>query len=97
LVSTIKVSVTATPSLPMVTAVAVPNWPLASMTTGKPPLTVPRIPAMKVWFWPFVPSNGKPIRIVFVSEDEPYREIPVHYGIEEFREDLLTIDALERR
>ena len=25
------------------------------------------------------------------------REIPVHYGIEEFREDLLTIDALERR
>ena len=25
------------------------------------------------------------------------REIPVHYGIQEFREDLLTIDALERR
>ena len=25
------------------------------------------------------------------------REIPVHYGIEEFREDLLTIDALARR
>ena len=25
------------------------------------------------------------------------RQIPVHYGIEEFREDLLTIDALERR
>ena len=25
------------------------------------------------------------------------REIPVHYGIEEFREDLRTVDALERR
>ena len=25
------------------------------------------------------------------------REIPVHYGIEEFREDLRTIEALERR
>ena len=25
------------------------------------------------------------------------REIPVHYGIEEFREDLLTIDTLARR
>ena len=25
------------------------------------------------------------------------REIPVHYGVEEFREDLLTIDALARR
>jgi predicted HTH domain antitoxin len=25
------------------------------------------------------------------------RQIPVHYGIEEFREDLLTIDALARR
>jgi hypothetical protein len=61
--------------------VAVPNWPLASMTTGKPPLTVvPRIPAMKVWFWPFVPSNGKPIRIVFVSEDKPYTFAPIREG-----------------
>ena len=25
------------------------------------------------------------------------REIPVHYGVEEFREGLRTIDALERR
>ena len=25
------------------------------------------------------------------------REIPIHYGIEEFREDLRTIEALERR
>ena len=25
------------------------------------------------------------------------RQIPVHYGIEEFREDLRTIEALERR
>ena len=25
------------------------------------------------------------------------RQIPVHYGIEELREDLLTIDALARR
>ncbi len=25
------------------------------------------------------------------------REIPVHYGVEEFREDLRTLDALDRR
>jgi predicted HTH domain antitoxin len=25
------------------------------------------------------------------------REIPVHYGVEEFHEDLRTLDALERR
>ena len=34
-------------------SLTVPSFPSASMNTGRPSGTmVPRIPAMKVWYWP---------------------------------------------